>query len=125
MRKLVKLKYGIPEPPGDYDIDCVVFVDVYLPEIRRACRDVVTGMGAHVCVSVGGWVKMYICRYAHVVHKLCTCCTQAMHMLYTSFCVHYLLPTYFMYTHVQTPPHTHTPTPTPAPKTHTHRHEGG
>ncbi|GAX84702.1 hypothetical protein CEUSTIGMA_g12124.t1 [Chlamydomonas eustigma] len=43
-RKLLKEMYGVPEPPGSFDIDVLLFVDVYSVEKRRAAREIVTGM---------------------------------------------------------------------------------
>jgi hypothetical protein len=43
-RKLLKVKYGTPEKVTDkFDIDCLIFVNAYSPEIRLAMREVVTG----------------------------------------------------------------------------------
>ena len=33
-RKLLKEKYGRPEPPGQCDIDVLLFVQTYSPEVR-------------------------------------------------------------------------------------------
>ncbi len=33
-RKLLKQKYGRPEPPGQCDIDVLLFVQTYSPEVR-------------------------------------------------------------------------------------------
>ncbi len=34
-RKLLKEKYGMPEPAGSFDIDVLLFVQQYSPEVRR------------------------------------------------------------------------------------------
>lgn len=38
-RKLLKEKYGTPEPPGSFDVDCLLFIDEYTPEKRKVHRD--------------------------------------------------------------------------------------
>ncbi len=42
-RKLLKERYGTPEPPGSFDVDVLLFVDKYTSEGRRAAREAVTG----------------------------------------------------------------------------------
>lgn len=43
-RKLLKEMVGSPEPPGSFDIDCLLFIDNYTPETRKAAREKVSGM---------------------------------------------------------------------------------
>ncbi|PNH12273.1 ABC transporter B family member 5 [Tetrabaena socialis] len=42
-RKLLKEKYGTPEPPGSFDVDVLLFIKEYSPEARRAARETIAG----------------------------------------------------------------------------------
>ncbi len=37
-RKLLKEKFGVPEPPGTFDVDVLLLIDDYTPAKRKAAR---------------------------------------------------------------------------------------